>query len=392
MHALDMQSVGFIGLVVLLALSAIMLQTCRTGKTYPGFCMWTAAQVCWTLAGMAYVGRESLGPLTLTLVANPLLIAVAVFMSEGMALFHQLGDARRRRIQNLVVAGLGMAGCLWFRFVEDGVTGRIFFVSTTVALLMGRAGIEPLLCAKARRYRVQWTMAALLCLFSLVFFARSLLAVACPGCTAMPSQEQLLNIVVLLSVFMSIILVFGFISMVNNRVAGELLASQDKLKQLADTDPLTGLANRRRFLEAARHDIKLARRYGNCITLIFFDLDHFKSVNDRFGHAVGDTVLEAIGALCLKAMRDVDTVGRMGGEEFAILMPHVSLEGAVHAAERLRARMEAMHPVEGLDLRVTASFGVAELGDASLEEMLNRADQRLYKAKSEGRNQVCLYA
>lgn len=392
MHVLDMRSVGFIGLVVLVALSAIMIQTYRTGKTYPGFGAWTLAQMCWTAAGLAYVGRDVLGPLLLMLVANPLLVAVAMFMSEGMARFHQLGGYRRRRIQNILMACLGLGGCLWFRFVDDAITVRIFFVSTTVAVLMARAGIEPFLSKEARRYRIQWTLTGLLCAFSSVFFSRGLLALTHSGYNAIPSQELLLNIVVVLSVFMAIILVFGFVSMVNNRMARELLTSQEKLKQLADTDPLTGVANRRRFLEAARHDIKLARRYGNCVTLIFFDLDHFKSVNDRFGHAVGDKVLQAIGSLCLEAMRDVDTVGRMGGEEFAILMPHVDLDGAVHAAERLRGLVEALRPVKGLDLAVTASFGVAELGNASLEEMLDRADQRLYRAKNEGRNQVCLYA
>jgi len=387
-----MRSVGFIGLVVLLALSTIMIQTYRGGKTYPGFGAWTLAQICWTAAGLTYVGRDLLGPVPLTLIANPLFIAVAVFVNEGMARFHRLGNARCRRVENLLVACLGMAGCVWFRLVDDVVTVRIFFVSTAMALLMARAGIEPLLDAAARRYRIQWTLSGLLCFFAMVFLARGLLAVTIPHYNAIPSQELLLNVVVVLSVFLAILLVFGFVSMVNSRMAQELVASQEQLKRLADTDPLTGLANRRRFLEVARHDIKLARRYGNCITLIFFDLDHFKSVNDRFGHAVGDKVLQAIGALCREVMRDVDTVGRMGGEEFAILMPHVGLDGAMRAAERLRALVEAMRPAEGLELCVTASFGVAELGDASLEEMLERADQRLYRAKSEGRNQVCLYA
>lgn len=285
-----------------------------------------------------------------------------------------------------------MAGCLWFRFGDDVPSVRIFFVSAAMGLLLARAGIEPLLDASARRYRIQWTMTGLLSLCSLLVFARGLLSVVRCDHAVVPSNETLLSVVMVFSVFMAIILVFGFVAMVNGRMARELLASQEQLKLLADTDHLTGLVNRRRFLEAARNDIKLARRYGNCITLIFFDLDHFKSVNDRFGHAVGDQVLQGVGALCRSAMRDVDTIGRMGGEEFAILMPHVNLEGAVSAAERLRALLEAMRPVEGLDLSVTASFGVAELDNASLEEMLARADQRLYKAKNEGRNQVCLYA
>ncbi len=392
MQVLDMRSAGFIGLVVLVALSAIMLHTCRSGKTYPGFCTWTAGLVCWTLAGLAYVGRDVIGPLALLLIANPLFIAVAVFMSDGMALFHELGSLRRRRMQNLLIAGLGMAGCLWFRFVDDVITARIFFVSTAVAVLLARAAIEPLLKASVRRFSVQWVISGLLGLFSLVFFLRGVLAATSPGYKAAASEEVLLHVVVLLSIFMAIILVFGFVSMVNSRISQELMDSKELLKLQANTDLLTGLGNRRHFLDAARHDIKLARRYGNCVTLIFFDLDHFKSVNDRFGHAAGDKVLQAIGALCMKVMRDVDTIGRMGGEEFAILMPHVSLDGAVRAAERLRAGIEALRPVEGLDLTVTASFGVAELGDASLEDMLDRADQRLYKAKNEGRNQVCLYA
>lgn len=169
----------------------------------------------------------------------------------------------------------------------------------------------------------------------------------------------------------------------------ELLVANETNQDLARTDALTGLANRRFFMERLRDGIDRARVTGMLLSLIMVDLDHFKQVNDRFGHAGGDAVLVAFANLMRSIVRDVDLPGRLGGEEFALVLVNAGLATAVDVAERLRARAAELRPLDGVDDRVTASFGVVEHRPGEdAEALLKRADVLLYAAKAQGRNQV----
>ncbi|HXY85522.1 MAG TPA: GGDEF domain-containing protein, partial [Gaiellaceae bacterium] len=161
------------------------------------------------------------------------------------------------------------------------------------------------------------------------------------------------------------------------------------VQRQAITDDLTGLVNRRRFVEALESEIVRARGFESLLSVVLADLDHFKLVNDRFGHHAGDEVLHRFADIVRAHLRDADVPGRLGGEEFAILVPETDAEGAGRVAERIRAAMaEIRLPTSGV-VPVTASFGVAQLGrDESGEELLKRADRALYEAKSLGRNRV----
>lgn len=168
-----------------------------------------------------------------------------------------------------------------------------------------------------------------------------------------------------------------------------------KMERLALTDELTGLLNRRGFQERARQESQRAIRYGYPVTVIMVDLDHFKDVNDTYGHAAGDQVLKTLAAIITDLLRDgIDQVGRMGGEELAVLLPHTSSRSAVIVAERLRARVEAADwkVAAAPRLRVTASFGVASWNFAAgdHETGLEQADKALYEAKKSGRNRVVI--
>jgi diguanylate cyclase (GGDEF)-like protein/PAS domain S-box-containing protein len=166
-----------------------------------------------------------------------------------------------------------------------------------------------------------------------------------------------------------------------------------ELQRLATTDALTGAANRRSFLEHAEAELARSRRYGLQMSLVMMDVDHFKRINDTLGHARGDAALCRLVQLCAQIVRKQDLLGRLGGEEFALLLPQTSLEDAAHLVERLRQHIE----VSGLELQagsppvaLTASFGVTALRveDLRVEELLGRADQALYRAKDGGRNRV----
>lgn len=155
----------------------------------------------------------------------------------------------------------------------------------------------------------------------------------------------------------------------------------------ADTDALTGVLNRAGFNEAFSREFSRARRYRQPLSLVLLDLDHFKNVNDGYGHPAGDKVLEGTARLLETRVRESDLVARWGGEEFAVLAPMTDAEGAVRLAEKLRGLMEVTHlgPVGA----VTASFGVAEMRpEDTIEAMLHRVDEALYGAKDSGRNQV----
>ncbi len=163
------------------------------------------------------------------------------------------------------------------------------------------------------------------------------------------------------------------------------------LELQAHTDALTGLANRRRFIEIAEAELVRSRRYDAPLSLLMLDIDHFKEVNDAHGHRAGDRVLQQLARTCLEVLRNVDVVGRVGGEEFAILLPETAMPGAVDVAERLREAVEMAKVAreEGVPLRITVSIGVATLaGLENLDTLMSQADYALYDAKHRGRNRV----
>ena len=164
-----------------------------------------------------------------------------------------------------------------------------------------------------------------------------------------------------------------------------------EVQQLAHTDSLTGLNNRRRFFELAQHEIKRRERHPTPLAVIMLDVDHFKLVNDTYGHAIGDLALQTVARRCKQAVRNIDILGRYGGEEFVSILLGTDLYGAKIVAERLRQRVEAP-PIETENgpLTVTISIGIAELTPdcQDLDLLLRRADQALYMAKQAGRNRV----
>ncbi len=164
-----------------------------------------------------------------------------------------------------------------------------------------------------------------------------------------------------------------------------------ELIHMASTDSLTGLNNRRRFLASAGLEVERALRFALPTTVMMIDLDHFKAINDVCGHGIGDETLRRVANLWRTSLRQIDSIGRLGGEEFAVLLPGTDEAAAGGVAEKLRAALETMPIVDGeRTFQVTASFGVAEVhvGDAGLDASLKRADLALYAAKDAGRNHV----
>jgi len=174
----------------------------------------------------------------------------------------------------------------------------------------------------------------------------------------------------------------------------ELMVANTKLEQLATTDPLTGIGNRRRMTEQINKELERSRRFKHSLSLLMVDIDHFKDVNDVYGHEAGDRAIVAVARALAGGMRNIDMASRFGGEEFVLLMPETAIDVASGAAERLRADV-AMLRIEGDNgeqIALTVSIGVAsstpEGPPDSASSLISRADKALYQAKHEGRDRV----
>ncbi len=164
-----------------------------------------------------------------------------------------------------------------------------------------------------------------------------------------------------------------------------------ELRRLATTDPLTGAFNRRQFFDKAKNEFQRHRRYGRAFVLLLMDLDHFKRINDNFGHPAGDAALKSFVNTARMIFRETDIFGRTGGEEFSAVLPETETDNAVTVADRLRAKVAALRVIaEGKSIHYTVSIGLTEMRpeDQTLREMVRRADEALYEAKGTGRNRV----
>lgn len=168
-----------------------------------------------------------------------------------------------------------------------------------------------------------------------------------------------------------------------------------ELDRIAKTDELTDLPNRHHFMIRAEEELSRALRYGGHMSILMMDIDNFKAINDTYGHQIGDTVLKELAELCRQSLRIYDIVGRIGGEEFAFVLPNTEIALGIEIAERMRENIEnaTVKIEDGRDIKFTVSIGVAALTNdkSSIDSLLIQSDKAMYKAKRSGRNRVCIY-
>ncbi len=183
------------------------------------------------------------------------------------------------------------------------------------------------------------------------------------------------------------------LKVLNEDLAAEIFIrkkAEENLRILANTDTLTGVNNRRRFMELLEGEIRRVNRTNRVLSLMMLDIDHFKNVNDTYGHAVGDQVLCHFVMVVKDSIRDIDVIGRMGGEEFVVMLPETSSQEAAIVAERLRTAVknrEIIIPGEKFNITVSIGLAELELGESS-DHLLIRTDEAMYLAKQNGRNRV----
>lgn len=281
---------------------------------------------------------------------------------------------------------LALAGLLVTPLVLDVATPvRAGAMSGVMAVLL----LPPTVAALRLGWRGELSfrvVASMLVLASAALWLRVGLAV-CWAQVAPQAQEpwRTWSSLIYMGAFMAVLAAgFGLIL-----AAFERMASQ--MRQLASVDGLTGACNHNTTVSLLAHAMERARREGQPVSFVMLDLDHFKLVNDRHGHAVGDQVLKAVAACTRARLRGSDVLGRLGGEEFGLVLPATGLSGARHLADQVRLAVEALELQGdgGRPLRVTLSAGVAEAaaGDTP-ETLMHLADKALYQAKQQGRNRV----
>jgi diguanylate cyclase (GGDEF)-like protein len=303
-------------------------------------------------------------------------------MRQKSSLFPKLGAA---------LLTVQMAGYLAMTYGHSMSRGRVALEGVLVALqLMETMGLLLRGTTAGRRLPAGFTAVVLGGLTGLNLF-RSVALLVLPAFRVGAGRHDLETLAFLIFIAAAMGIAFGFFWMTTAELTHEL-------EQMASTDPLTRVYNRRVFREWCEREIDRSRRTGHPFSLLMMDLDHFKKINDRYGHRGGDEMLVAVVETMQDSVRGIDILARWGGEEFVALLPATTLDLAMIVAQRVRTNIEKLllrtpgataEEAEGV-MRMTVSLGVASYRGAedSLEEIFARADAALYQAKAAGRNQV----
>lgn len=371
----------FLVLVVTSASGALLLTWCWLQNRAERTLLWTAAAYVGVAIGTAlFTGRGTLPDRLSIDLAN-------AFAMLGMAFAWAAGRVFNGRRVTLWVTASGpllwLAACQIPAFYET-FAARVVLSSVTVAVYAALAARE--FARREDGLLGRLPVTAVLAVHAGFIILRIPLALDTPGELPGIYQAQWFAPVALEAIVFAQVIAVLMVSLTKERV-------EKRLNAAALTDALTGLANRRALLEHGAAALSDAARRGQPVAVIAFDLDRFKDINDRFGHPVGDAVLKAFAAAATATLRPADIVGRLGGEEFAVVLPGASASEAVAIAERLMAAFRAgSAAVEGCDEGCTTSAGVAASanGQTTIEQLLLAADRALYAAKRDGGDRLRL--
>jgi diguanylate cyclase (GGDEF)-like protein len=387
LSSMSATDVAFVMIAVMQAVLAVawLLGSWLVGDTRHAAVHWAAyaglSTISFVLLTMAlHAGQEAE-----LLRAGGNLCGVLAFIALQRGVWLFAGRRPRWRGHALALAVALVAA--WVGLSPEGGSIRVGITSGVFAALsIGIARDLFLLARGGLRFRWPWLLSVPLAAAAAGFAFRGLRALLQPGSVAAEmTTDSALNVGSALSY---VVIALAFHATLITLVVGRLLA---ELQHRARHDGLTGLLNRRAMEEAMDAQMQRSQRNGESFSVLMLDLDHFKAINDRFGHAVGDRALKHAGALLKAGVREVDSVARFGGEEFVALMPGAGIEAARAVAERLREDL-VTHPLasDAANVSLSASIGLAQWDDPGEDasHLLARADAALYCAKLQGRNRV----
>jgi diguanylate cyclase (GGDEF)-like protein len=388
--SLDILTLTIMLMAVTAVLSITMILSFLTRKTYPGFGLWTAGNATFTV-GFFFVSLRNLIPDIFTVVlANVLLLTAAICFLEGTRLFRGKTIHKIFSVSLIVVYTVFQS---YYTFVNNDIGVRIIVISLLMAVIYGLVALELLRNVLPDLRFPYWLTGSLFAFYSIFMFARGLITELIPAPHDLFAPNMLQTITFLLAIFLGIAWTFGFLMLNSERLEFDLKSAQLELERMAKIDFLTGIANNRFFFEAGASEVQRAQRYNRPLAVLMVDLDRFKKINDTYGHAIGDKALVKLAVICKNFLRNGDIFGRLGGEEFAILLPETDITGGGIIAERLLSAIAKTNiEVDNKILHITVSIGVAELlpDEDKLETLLKRADDAMYEAKRKGRNQVII--
>ncbi|MFH1057947.1 MAG: GGDEF domain-containing protein [Pseudomonadota bacterium] len=371
-----------------LAIFLAMLIFWRTQRTYPGFGHWTVCNLALLFGGLLLGLKDHIPVVLSEVLGNTLFALGGLLRLRGVRLF--LGRPAAGRLDWLYPLSAA-AGLAWFSFVQPSWPWRTMAISLPLAAMAIQAAWLLLRAPSSYARPLYQVTAATALLFMAMLMTRALVVLPMPAEAGLFTVNPWQTGYFLTGVVVEVVLNMAFAMMNSSRLAADLREAQAELARLAATDALTGALNRRSFYLAGAREVDRARRYGHPLTAVMVDLDGFKQVNDTYGHACGDRLLTELTRRCQQQLRVSDLLGRVGGDEFAVLLPETDLAGAGLVAERLRQATEHWQPLEDHGpLEVSLSLGITLLhrADEGLDDFLERADLALYEAKQAGRNRV----
>ncbi len=376
MQTLDLRTIilltGFMGAMMALVLVFLHGTSLRSVS---GLREWAAAALLGTCAAIFLGVRDILPDFLTIVIGNLLLIGGVSLFSIGTRRFFDM-DAKLPLFVGIVAAmSLPLA---WYAVVEPNYGLRLQMVSGLLALIFGEHAWL-MYRRGSGSFAFRFTMATLL-VQAAVLASRALSAGSVPAAAELLSPSPMQSVYIASYAVGMLALSIGVILLATERL-------REELEYLATHDVMTGTLNRRAFIETAERELERCRRHGHVMSLLMMDLDHFKNVNDTYGHLVGDRVLKDFASRVISLLRLPDQFGRYGGEEFVLLLPETGREAAAIVADRIcKATADAKAPA------CTVSIGLATttLIDTSIGTLLSRADEALYRAKSGGRNQVAM--
>jgi diguanylate cyclase (GGDEF)-like protein len=336
--------------------------------------------------------KDIIPDLISTVIANTIVVCSLMFFLMGLQRFM---ERKSGYLAHSVYLVFFFFLYYYFRIIDPVYKYRVLLFSVSVVIIIAQS-VYLLICKTEKDQRAIYKNIAIMCILMLVLYIFRVAAVF----LIYPHENEFFSAgitdsaIMMASQMLGIMMTFSLVLMINMRLftdvqiyveERELMVQE--LRRLASTDGLTGIYNRSKIEQILTIEVLRARRYKHPLSVIIADIDHFKIVNDTYGHNVGDVVLTGIASMLKEHVREVDLVGRWGGEEFLVVCPETTVDGARKLAEKLRKKIEKHH-FKDIGIK-TISMGVTQIEkDDWDEDMIKRADKNLYKAKRAGRNRV----
>ena len=378
---LHLPTLLFVSVLIMATAATLMTAFGRTRRIYPGYWWWTVAQWLGTLGLALQLVREDV-PVAVPL-SNLLLMQAPILILLGVRRFYPRHEVRVPVLADALLFAFAYLAWLAAWSADAGIVVRrsIFGAGSCVLHLY-----SALLISRLRDFEQSTALRALVTaqlVAALVHLARALQ----PHVDAEPwlAGGDLMLVSGLISVLLALVMVYLAMLLTYERTERKLYQSQRQLRFLADTDTLTEVPNRRRFYELATRALALGVPGRSAV--VMFDLDHFKRINDLHGHAEGDEALREVARCTREILRTRDVAGRIGGDEFALLLPETTVEEALAVASRIATRLNVARPATMPPLTLSVGVVIAHDGE-NIADALRRADQALYEAKRQGRSRA----